>query len=136
MQLRPRWMCLLLVFFIIMLVLGAVPGNADALTNRIDDKLLHLIAYSCMAALCFQSLQGRRLIQSLTSLLIIALLGLIDELVQLLLPYRNASLIDWCFDIAAAITVIIFMNLFAPAATKKSPACEKKSAKPSFLSQD
>ena len=136
MQLRPRWMCLLLVFFIIMLVLGAVPGNADALTNRFDDKLLHLIAYSCMAALCFQSLQGRRLIQSLTSLLIIALLGLIDELVQLLLPYRNASLIDWCFDIAAAITVIIFMNLFAPAATKKSPACEKKSAKPSFLSQD
>jgi VanZ family protein len=129
-------MCLLLVFFIIMLVLGAVPGNADALTNRFDDKLLHLIAYSCMAALCFQSLQGRRLIQSITSLLIIALLGLIDELVQLLLPYRNASLIDWCFDIAAAITVIIFMNLFAPAATKKSPACEKKSAKPSFLSQD
>ena len=136
MQLRPRWMCLLLVFFIIMLVLGAVPGNADALTNRFDDKLLHLIAYSCMAALCFQSLQGRRLIQSLTSLLIIALLGLIDELVQLLLPYRNASLIDWCFDIAAAITVIIFMNLFAPAATKTPSACEKKSAKPFFLSQD
>ena len=136
MQLRPLWMCLLLVFFIVMLVLGAVPGNADALSDRFGDKPLHLLAYSCMAALCFQSLRGRRLTQSLTSLLIIALLGLIDELVQSLLPYRNASLIDWCFDIAAAIVVITCMNLFTPATTKTSSACEKKSAKPFFLSQD
>lgn len=136
MQLRPLWMCLLLAFFIIMLALGAVPGNADALSDRFGDKLLHLFAYGLMAALCFQSLRGRRLIQSLISLLIIALLGLIDELVQSLLPYRNASLIDWCFDIAAAIVVITCMNLFTPATTKTPSACAKKSAKPFSLSQD
>ena len=136
MQLRPLWMCLLLAFFIIMLAAGAIPGSANALSDRFGDKLLHLLAYGFMAALCFQSLRGRRLTQSLISLLIIALLGLIDELVQSLLPYRNASLIDWCFDIAAAIVVIIFMNLFAPAATKTPSACEKKSAKLFFQSQD
>jgi len=136
MQLRPLWICLLLAFFIIMLALGAIPGNADALSDRFGDKPLHLLAYGFMAALCLQSLQGRRLAQSLLSVLIIALLGLIDELVQSLLPYRNASLLDWCFDIAAAITVIVFMNLFAPAATKISSACEKKSVKPSSQSQD
>ena len=136
MQLRPLWICLLLAFFIIMLALGAIPGNADALSDRFGDKPLHLLAYGFMAALCLQSLQGRRLTQSLLSVLIIALLGLIDELVQSLLPYRNASLLDWCFDIAAAITVIVFMNLFAPAATKISSACEKKSVKPSSQSQD
>ncbi len=136
MQLRPLWMCLLLAFFIIMLAAGAIPGSANALSDRFGDKLLHLLAYGFMAALCFQSLRGRRLIQSITSLLIIALLGLIDELVQSLLPYRNASLIDWCFDIAAAIAVITFMNLFATTATKTPSACAKKSAKPFSLSQD
>ncbi len=126
MQLRPLWMCLLLVFFIAMLAVGSIPGNANTLSDRFGDKLLHLLAYGFMAALCFQSLRGERINQSLISLLIIALFGLIDELVQSLLPYRNASLLDWCFDIAAGITVITFMNLFSTLATKKRSACEKK----------
>jgi VanZ family protein len=126
MQLRPLWMCLLLVFFTAMLAVGSIPGNAHTLSDRFGDKLLHLLAYGFMAALCFQSLRGRRINQSLISLLIIALFGLIDELVQSLLPYRNASLLDWCFDIAAGITVITFMNLFSTVATKTRSACEKK----------
>ena len=79
-----------------------------------------------MAAVCVHSLHGRRITQSLISLLIIALFGLIDELLQSLLPYRNASLLDWCFDIAAGITVITFMNLFSTVTTKTTSACEKK----------
>ena len=126
MQLRPLWMCLLLAFFMAMLALGSIPGSANTLSDRFGDKLLHLLAYGFMAALCFQSLRGRRINQSLISLLIIALFGLIDELVQSLLPYRNASLLDWCFDIAAGITVITFMNLFSTVATKTRSACEKK----------
>jgi len=126
MRLRPLWMCLLLVFFIAMLAVSSIPGNANTLSDRFGDKLLHLLAYGFMAALCFQSLRGQRIEQSLISLLIIALFGLIDELVQSLLPYRNASLLDWCFDIAAGITVITFMNLFSTLATKTRSACEKK----------
>ena len=126
MRLRPLWMCLLLVFFIAMLAVGSIPGNANTLSDRFGDKLLHLLAYGFMAALCFHSLRGRLINQSLISLLIIALFGLIDELVQSLLPYRNASLLDWCFDIAAGITVITFMNLFSTLATKTRSACEKK----------
>jgi len=120
MQIRPIWMYLLLAFFSTMVVLGSIPGNANALSDRFGDKLLHLLAYGFMAALCFQALRGRHLTQSLISLLIIALFGLIDELVQSLLPYRNASLLDWCFDIAAAMAVIIFLNLFAVVVTKNS----------------
>jgi VanZ family protein len=136
MQFRPLWMCLLLAFFIAMLALGSIPGSANTLSDRFGDKLLHLLAYGFMAAVCFHSLHGQRIAQSLISLLIIALFGLIDELVQSLLPYRNASLLDWCFDIAAGITVITFMNLFSTVATKTTSACEKKSAKPFFQSQD
>lgn len=136
MQFRPLWMGLLLAFFIAMLAVGSIPGSANTLSDRFGDKLLHLLAYGFMTAVCFHSLHGRRNAQSLISLLIIALFGLIDELVQSLLPYRNASLLDWCFDIAAGITVITFMNLFSTVATKTTSACEKKSAKPFFQSQD
>jgi len=120
MQLRPLWTYLLLAFFISMLATGSIPGSANALSDRFGDKLLHVLAYGVMAALCFQAVRGPRLMQSIVSVLIIALLGLMDELLQSLLPYRNASLLDWCFDIAAASVVIIFMNLFAPAATRTS----------------
>ena len=120
MQLRPLWTYLLLAFFISMLATGSIPGSANALSDRFGDKLLHVLAYGVMAVLCFQAVRGPRLMQSIVSVLIIALLGLMEELLQSLLPYRNASLLDWCFDIAAASVVIIFMNLFAPAATRTS----------------
>ena len=136
MVLRPAGMTMLLGFFAAMVALGAIPGSASTLASGVGDKTLHVLAYAFMTALCFLSVRGNRCMQSVATLLIIALLGLIDESLQFLLPYRNASLLDWCFDIAAAIVVITFMNLFTPATTKTSSACEKKSAKPFFLSQD
>ena len=111
---------MLLAFFSLMLALGAIPGSADAVSDHFGDKLLHFLAYGFMSALCFLALHGNRMAQSISSVLIIALLGMIDELAQSLLPYRNASLLDWCFDIAAAIAVITFMNLFVPATSKTS----------------
>jgi VanZ family protein len=36
----------------------------------------------------------------------VALLGLIDEGIQAALPYRNASFVDWCFDLLAALIAI------------------------------
>ena len=42
---------------------------------------------------------------------IIALLGLFDESLQSLLPYRNASALDWCFDVAAAAIVSVLFTL-------------------------
>jgi VanZ family protein len=120
MLLRPIWASLLLIFFGTMIVIGAIPGNASALSSRFGDKLLHLLAYGCMAALCFRAVKGDRRLQSLVSLIIIALLGMIDELTQALLPYRNASLLDWCFDIAAASAVITLLYFFPPVSTRSS----------------
>ena len=64
-----------------------------------------------MSILSFQSITGSRIARILVSLLMIASLGLIDESIQYFLPYRNASLADWCFDIAAAVVVIFFLGL-------------------------
>jgi len=117
-QVRPARMILLLIFFSAMIMLGAIPGSASALSSGVGDKTMHLLAYAFMTALCFRAIKGTRLAQSLISLLIIALLGLLDESLQSLLPYRNASLLDWCFDMAAAGTVIFILNLCEPATTR------------------
>ena len=84
---------------------------AFSISAHAGDKLLHLMAYSLMTFLSFQSITGSRIARILVSLLLIAGLGLIDEGIQYFLPYRNASLADWCFDIAAAVVVIFFLGL-------------------------
>ena len=119
MALRPAWLTMLLIFFGTMVALGAIPGNANALSARMGDKTLHLLAYGFMSFLCFRSIKGSRCEQSVISLLIMALLGLLDESLQSLLPYRNASLVDWCFDMAAAGTVIVLLNFHQPASIRK-----------------
>ena len=108
---RPLPLCLLLLFFVIMISVGSVPGQANHLSAHAGDKLLHLMAYSLMTFLSFQSITASRIARVIVSLLLIASLGLIDEGIQYFLPYRNASLADWCFDIAAAVVVIFFFGL-------------------------
>jgi VanZ family protein len=119
MALRPAWLTMLLVFFGTMVALGAIPGNTSALSASMGDKTLHLLAYGFMTFLCFRSLKARHRARSLATLLIIAFLGLLDESLQSLLPYRNASLADWCFDMAAAGTVILLLNFHQPASIRK-----------------
>jgi VanZ family protein len=108
---RPLPLCLLFLFFVVMIIVGSVPGQANHLSAHVHDKPLHFLAYGLMSILSFQSITGSRIARTLVSLLLIASLGLIDESIQYFLPYRNASLADWCFDIAAAIAVIFFLGL-------------------------
>ena len=105
-HLRVGWFWAASGFFILLIVLGSLPGTADALSQRYGDKLLHTLAYSVMALLYFFSYAGDKLPRSLVTVGTIALLGALDETVQSFLPYRNASLTDWCFDIAAALLVV------------------------------
>jgi VanZ family protein len=108
---RPLLLCLLLLFFVIMISVGSVPGQANHLSSHVGDNLLHFMSYGLMTFLSFHSITGNRIARILVSLLLIAGLGLIDEGIQYFLPYRNASLADWCFDIAAAVVVIFFLGL-------------------------
>ena len=113
-RLDTRYLSALLAVFIAMVSIGAIPGEASALSARFGDKLLHSLAFGFMAALAHQSLRGRRMHRMIGSMLIIAMLGLIDESIQYFLPYRNASLLDWCFDIGAAFIVTSLFCLRSP----------------------
>ncbi len=109
MSVRPFWLSLLALFFLLMVGAGAVPGQADLLSARVGDKLLHILAYGLMTLLCFAAVAAPPLHRAAVTLGTIALLGLADEAIQSLLPYRNASLIDWCFDIGTATLVSLLL---------------------------
>ncbi len=102
---RPHWLLMLALFFMLMLIAGSVPGHAQALSARFGDVLLHASAYGFMTVLCMHALHAAPVLRLLLTIGVIALLGLIDESLQSLLPYRNASALDWCSDIAAAAIV-------------------------------
>ena len=110
---RSGWLLALAGFFVLMLALGSAPGEAQALSDRYGDKLLHAFAYGFMALLCHRALQAPILLRSLVVVGVIALLGLLDESLQSLLPYRNASALDWCFDIGAAAIVAALLACHA-----------------------
>lgn len=109
MSVRPFWLCALALFFLTMVIYGALPGEADLLSAHFGDKLLHVLAYGVMTLLCFAAVSAPPLHRAAVTLGIIALLGLADESIQSLLPYRNASIIDWCFDIATAAIVSLLL---------------------------
>lgn len=111
MALRPWWLALLAVFFLLMVGIGSIPGEADALSARYGDKLLHTLAYGFMTALCFNALLAPPVVRAVATVAVIALLGVADEAIQSHLPYRNASLTDWCFDIGAAALVTAVLLL-------------------------
>jgi VanZ family protein len=111
MSIRVRYLALLLIFFSMMILLGSLPGQADTLSERFGDKPLHLLAYASFSVLCFRMWVAPRRQRIIFTIVMIALLGLIDEGIQAALPYRNASLIDWCVDLLAATLTVSVLSL-------------------------
>lgn len=111
MQIRMRWLGALLFLFTLMVLLGAIPGQANALSDQFGDKTLHLAAYTVLGALCYRSWIASCTQRAILTLLVIAVLGLVDESIQYTLPYRSASLTDWCFDLLAALIAVVSLLL-------------------------
>jgi VanZ family protein len=127
-----HWRMAAALFFSLMIAIGAIPGEARTLSALIDDKLLHFAAYGFQSGLVFQSLTGSVPGRALRTLLLIAVLGALDEILQSFMPYRNADILDWLFDVLAALwTIALLLVLRAAhvrrhaARTVNSPASEQ-----------
>lgn len=103
-------LCLLL-FFSAVIGIGSLPGHASNLSAHVNDKLLHFSTYAVMTVLAFYSINTRAVARIIVTLVLIGSLGVIDETIQYFLPYRNASIADWCFDVAAAVVVTCILGL-------------------------
>jgi len=101
---KIRWTYLIaaITLFILMLALGSYPGNAQALTEKINDKILHFLAYSLLTALTYLSLNSTKREKFFITLCIMFALSLTDEYIQSMLSFRTASLLDLSVDLLAA----------------------------------
>ena len=79
------------------------------LLKEVSDKVLHLLEYSVLGALCYRAfrwgLNGQVAARALIIAIVAAsLYGVTDEVHQLFVPFRESSWLDWLADtIGAAI---------------------------------
>jgi VanZ family protein len=109
---RRRFLFAATAFFLLMIAAGAVPGKAEAASALVGDKLLHVVAYTLLTALVFGALRGRPISRGMRTVLIVAVLGAVDESIQALLPYRHANWADWKFDLMAAAACVSLLIVF------------------------
>lgn len=109
-----------MLLFALMLAFGAIPGKAQALTAAMHDKLLHFLVYGLLSALVYRGLTMHLAMRCAGTLLVIAALGALDEAVQALLPYRQASWLDWTVDMMAALTCVVLLSLHSALAQRST----------------
>lgn len=96
------------LFFLVLITVGNLPGLAAEMSDAFGDKRLHLAAYSLLAGLVYASVNRR---PALVAMLTVAILGMVDESIQSLFPYREAELLDLLADISAAGATVISLHI-------------------------
>lgn len=108
-----------IAFFCVMTAIGAVPDTASALSAVVYGKLLHFTAYALICTLAYTGLRGAPALRALRTLVFVFVLGSVNEMIQLLLPYRNPNWLDWKFDMLAALTCVGMLMLLHPVVTAR-----------------
>ncbi|WP_313622653.1 VanZ family protein [Achromobacter sp.] len=95
-------------FFVVLITVGNLPGLAADMSDAFGDKRLHLAAYAFLTGLIYISVNRR---PALVAMLAVTALGLVDESIQSLFPYREAELLDLLADISAAGATVISLHI-------------------------
>lgn len=110
-----RWLtgrrCALVALWITLAILTHIPVPQSAPEIRNLDKLIHLIAYFPLGLL-LPVCRVRGCQRGWVCLLIIALYGVSDELLQIPVG-RTASVLDWVADVAGATLGVLTARLLA-----------------------
>lgn len=96
------------LFFVVLVTVGNLPGLAADMSDVFGDKRLHLVAYAVLTGLIYLSVNRR---PALVALLAVTALGVVDETIQSLFPYRQAELLDLLADILAAGATVISLHI-------------------------
>ncbi len=111
---RTARLRLAIVLYLLILVLGSIPGARQEMGVLAPGFLLHFGAYACIAFLLFTGIATRPALQALVTCVAIAAMGALDERVQGFFPYRTADIGDWYIDVAAGIVVSGVLWRFLP----------------------
>lgn len=103
-----------MLLYVLMVLIGAVPGKAEALSAAVYDKLLHFAAYAALSGLLYAGLRGRPASRALRTVIVAGALGALDEAIQSFMPYRHANWADWRIDMLAALSCVGLLILVHP----------------------
>ena len=75
--------------------------------THVSDKVLHVIEYAVLGALCYRAIRGSghdswRQQAIPAAILLASLYGVSDEVHQAFVPFRESSWLDWLADTAGA----------------------------------
>lgn len=112
---KPRllWTVLLFLYAAAIFAFSGLPMTREEplLPIRHGDKLLHALEFFIFFLLCWKALPPNRKMS--TSLILTAIYAGSDEIHQLFVPTRSASLFDWFADLAGGIAAVIAIYLLA-----------------------
>jgi hypothetical protein len=98
--------------YILILILGAIPGARADMGKYASGLTLHSCAYALLTFLLFSGSIGAPLARAIKATLTVMLLGAIDELFQTFFPYRHGSVQDWIVDCSAATVTAFLLWIF------------------------
>ncbi|HJU99445.1 MAG TPA: VanZ family protein [Burkholderiaceae bacterium] len=100
-----------LVLYLLILVLGSIPGARSDIGEVASGVVLHSCAYAGLTFLLFTGGTGGIMARAIKAALTIAAMGALDEYVQSFFPYRHAAVSDWLVDCTAAVVTASVLAL-------------------------
>ncbi len=112
---KPRllWTVVLFLYAGAIFAFSSLPmtGEEPLVPIPHGDKLLHALEFFVFLLLCWKALPPKRRMS--TSLILTAIYAGSDEIHQLFVPTRSASLFDWFADLAGGVAAVILIYLLA-----------------------
>lgn len=116
---RLRYRAALIVYAAIV-AMGTIPGARAEIGNYASGIVLHSLAYGAITFLLYTGTSGTAPSRALKSVLTVAAMGAVDELVQSFLPWRRGAVGDWLVDCNAAIMVAGLLWAFLPGQPRRA----------------
>jgi VanZ family protein len=91
------------LLFLATVIIGSIPGARAQAAQLAEGVVLHSCGYSLLTFLLFTGHAGNAAQRAVKAVLVIAVMGAIDEFVQTFFPYRHGSIQDWEVDMVAAV---------------------------------
>jgi VanZ family protein len=103
-----RYWLPLLIYIGLIFLLSTLSRRPHYILEFLSDKLLHFIEYTLLAALTARAINSLPKPDAwwlvlLLTFLVVAVLGVLDELYQSTIPHRSAEVLDWVADAAGGL---------------------------------
>jgi VanZ family protein len=127
---KLKFRCAFLLYLAV-IVIGSLPGTRAEVGEYASGLVLHGFTYSVITFLLFGGTSGGAWGKAFKALLIITVMGVLDEYVQSFFPYRTASIMDWFVDISAGfLTSALLLMMWSKQASDTSKRGSQNSTLP------